>query len=136
MTEVTSTTSSTYAAAAQSTATASMAKANVDYESFLRLLVAELKNQDPTEPVDSTEYIAQLASFSSVEQSIQTNAKLDDLIQMGYLQQAGSIIGRTLTSPDGDVTGVIDEVRVFDDGIVAVLEGGEQVVVSGGVTIS
>lgn len=133
MTEVTSATST---AASSTAATASTAKANVDYESFLRLLVAELKNQDPTEPMDSTQYIAQLASFSNVEQGIQTNTKLDDLIQMGHLQQAGSIIGRTLTSPEGDVSGVIEEVRVFDDGIIAVLESGEQVVVSGGVTIS
>jgi flagellar basal-body rod modification protein FlgD len=132
MTEVTSATSAT----SNSSAATSVAKANVDYESFLKLLVAELKNQDPTEPMDSTQYIAQLASFSNVEQGIQTNTKLDDLIQMGHLQQAGSIIGRTLTSPEGDVSGVIEEVRVFDDGIIAVLEGGEQVVVSGGVTIS
>jgi flagellar basal-body rod modification protein FlgD len=133
MTEVTSATSTASQAAAATNATA---KANVDYDSFLRLLVAELKNQDPTEPMDSTQYIAQLASFSNVEQGIQTNDKLDDLIQMGHLQQAGSIIGRTLTSPEGDVSGVIEEVRVFDDGIIAVLENGEQVVVSGGVTIS
>lgn len=133
MTEVSSATSTTTNSGATATAAA---KANVDYESFLKLLVAELKNQDPTEPMDSTQYIAQLASFSNVEQGIQTNTKLDDLIQMGHLQQAGSIIGRTLTSPEGDVSGRIDEVRVFDDGIVAVLEGGEQVVVSGGVTIS
>ena len=116
--------------------TASTPKVGVDYNSFLKLLVAELKNQDPTEPMDATQYVAQLASFSNVEQAIQTNAKLDDLIQMSYLQQAGSIIGRTLTTPDGAVTGKIDEVRVFDDGIVAVLDNGEQVLVSGGVTIS
>lgn len=133
MTEVTGVSNTTSAAQTQN---ASAAKANVDYQSFLKLLVAELKNQDPTEPVDSTQYIAQLASFSNVEQGIQTNSKLDDLIQMGHLQQAGSIIGRTLTSPDGDVTGVIEEVRVFDDGIIAVLDSGDQVVVSGGVTIS
>ncbi|WP_223478934.1 flagellar hook assembly protein FlgD [Oricola indica] len=130
MTEVTSATSAT------STAAVSTAKSQVDYESFLKLLVAELKHQDPTEPMDSTEYVAQLATFSNVEQGIQTNNKLDDLIQMSYLQQAGSIIGRTLTTPDGEVTGEIKEVRVFDDGIAAVLENGEQVVIGGGVTIS
>lgn len=130
MTEVTSATSTT------STAAVSTAKAQVDYESFLKLLVAELKNQDPTEPMDSTEYVAQLATFSNVEQGIQTNNKLDDLIQMSYLQQAGSIIGRTLTTSDGEVSGEIKEVRVFDDGIAAVLDSGEQVVVGGGVTIS
>lgn len=130
MTEVTSATSAT------STAAVSSSKVNVDYDSFLKLLVAELKNQDPTEPMDATEYVAQLATFSNVEQNINTNDKLDDLISMGYLQQAGSIIGRTLTSPDGEVSGKIEEVRVFDDGIIAVLDNGEQVVVDGGVTIS
>ena len=86
--------------------------------------------------MDATQYMAQLAPFSNVEQNIQTNNKLDDILQTSYLQQAGSIIGRTLTTPDGEVTGKIKEVRVFDDGIVAVLESGDQVVVGGGVTIS
>jgi len=126
----------TSATSTQSTAAPTGAKANVDYNSFLKLLVAELKNQDPTKPMDSTEYIAQLATFSNVEQGIQTNSKLDDLISMGHLQQAGSIIGRTLTTPDKSVTGTINEVRVFDDGIVAVLDSGEQVQVTSGVTIS
>lgn len=124
------------AAQTSSATTAAKAKSMVDYESFLKLLVAEMKNQDPTEPMDSTQYIAQLASFSNVEQAVQTNEKLDRLIQTGHLQQAGSIIGRTLTTPDGQVSGVIEQVRVFDDGVVAVLDSGEQVAVGGGVTIS
>jgi len=132
MTAVDATSSST----ATSAAAAKSSAATVDYNSFLKLLVAELKNQDPTEPMDATQYMSQLASFSNVEQNIQTNNKLDDLLQTSYLQQAGSIIGRTLTSPDGEVTGKIEEVRIFDDGIVAVLDTGDQVVVGGGVTIS
>ena len=71
----------------QTNAPTSSAKANVDYESFLKLLVAELKNQDPTQPMDSTQYMAQLASFSQVEQSIQTNTKLDQLLQASQLSQ-------------------------------------------------
>ena len=132
MTAVDATSSST----ATSAAAAKTSAATVDYNSFLKLLVAELKNQDPTEPMDATQYMSQLASFSNVEQNIQTNNKLDDLLQTSYLQQAGSIIGRTLTSPDGEITGKIEEVRIFDDGIVAVLDTGDQVVVGGGVTIS
>lgn len=132
MTAVDATGSSTAASAAKAKSSA----ATVDYNSFLKLLVAELKNQDPTEPMDATQYMSQLASFSNVEQNIQTNNKLDDLLQTSYLQQAGSIIGRTLTSPDGEISGKIEEVRIFDDGIVAVLDTGDQVVVGGGVTIS
>jgi flagellar basal-body rod modification protein FlgD len=122
--------------AAQTAATSAKSTVNVNYDSFLKLLVAELKNQDPTKPMDSTQFVAQLATFSNVEQNIQSNEKLDELLRAGFLQQAGSLIGRTLTTPDGSVSGVIKEVRVFDDGIVAVLETGEQVIVTGGVTIS
>ena len=58
------------------------------------------------------------------------------LLRSGYLSEAGSLIGRTLTTPDNAVSGTIEQVRVFDDGVVAVLNSGEEVVVSGGVTIS
>lgn len=121
---------------AQTSAASAAASNMVDYNTFLKLLVAEMKNQDPTNPMDSTEYVAQLANFSNVEQGVQTNKKLDQLLQFSSISQAGSLIGRTLTSPDGDVSGTIKEVRIFNDGVVAVLEGGEQVVVGGGVTIS
>jgi len=51
-----------------------------DFESFLKLLTAQLKNQDPLSPLDGTEFVAQLASFSSVEQQVATNTKLDALV--------------------------------------------------------
>ena len=51
-----------------------------DFETFLRLLTTQLQNQDPSKPLDSTEFVAQLASFSAVEQQINTNTKLDQLI--------------------------------------------------------
>ncbi|MBN2645750.1 MAG: hypothetical protein JXR59_09790 [Desulfuromonadaceae bacterium] len=47
---------------------------------FLTLLVAQLENQDPLEPQSNTEFIAQMAQFSSLEQQIDTNEKLDSLL--------------------------------------------------------
>ena len=119
-----------------SAATTSTTKASVDYQSFLRLLVAEMKNQDPTKPMDSTQYIAQLASFSQVEQSIQVNTKLDSLLQLTQLTQAGSIIGKTVTSADKSVTGVVDSVRLTSEGLVAVLDTGDNLLIGDGVSIS
>ena len=119
-----------------STTTTSAAKANVDYESFLKLLVAEMKNQDPTEPMDSSQYIAQLASFSQVEQSIQVNSKLDSLLQLTQLTQAGSIIGKTVTSADDSVSGVVNSVKLTREGLVAVLDTGDSLLIGDGVTIS
>jgi flagellar basal-body rod modification protein FlgD len=115
---------------------AALSKNQVDYQTFLKLLVTQMKNQDPTKPMESTEYVAQLASFSNVEQNVRTNAKLDQIMQISVVSQAGSLVGKTLTNADGSVTGKIEQIRIFDDGLVAVLEGGQEVVVRSGVTIS
>ncbi|MCG8271254.1 flagellar hook assembly protein FlgD [Aquamicrobium sp. NLF2-7] len=111
-------------------------KAMVDYNSFLKLLIAQMKNQDPTQPMDSTQYVAQLATFSQVEQSMQANTKLDQILQASSLSQATSLIGHSISSLDGEVSGIVKEVRLFSDGMVAVLESGEQVLVGPGISIT
>lgn len=118
-----------------SAATTASKKAALDYDTFLTLLVQQMKSQDPTDPMDATEQIAQLATFSQVEQTIQTNKNLESLLQSSTLNQAGSLIGRTLTSADGTITGVVQEVKVYSDGLMALLANGKQVVVGAGVTI-
>ena len=126
----------TSAQATASSSSGQLSKTQVDYQSFLKLLVAQMKNQDPTNPMDSTQYMAQLAAFSQVEQSVQMNTKLDQMLQSSTLEQAASIIGRTVTSADGETTGKVEEVRLISNGIVAVLEGGKEVTVGPGVKIS
>jgi flagellar basal-body rod modification protein FlgD len=110
-------------------------KTTVDYESFLKLLVAEMKNQDPTKPMESTDFVAQLATFSQVEQTVQSNSKLDQILQSTALSQAGSLIGREVTSADGKTKGVVNEVKVKSDGMVAVLQGGGEVKIESGISI-
>ena len=128
---VAATGSSTYSSSSDA-----VSKTQVDYQSFLKLLVAQMKNQDPTNPMDNTEYMAQLATFSQVEQSVQMNQKLDQMLQSSTLAQADSIIGRTITSADGATTGKVTEVRLISNGIVAVLEGGTEITVGPGIKIS
>ncbi len=111
-------------------------KTAVDYQSFLRLLVAQMKNQDPTNPMDSTQYVAQLAAFSQVEQSVQINSRLDQLLQASTLAQADALIGRNITSADGKVTGEVAEVRLTTNGAVAVLQDGKEVAMGPGVVIA
>ncbi|RUW00264.1 MULTISPECIES: flagellar hook assembly protein FlgD [unclassified Mesorhizobium] len=110
-------------------------KTAVDYQSFLKLLIAEMKNQDPTKPMDSTEYVAQLATFSQVEQSVQTNSKLDQIMQSSALSQADALIGRSITSADGKTTGTVASVKLASSGLIAVLQDGTEVPVGAGVSI-
>lgn len=75
-----------------------------NFNNFLNLLTTQLKNQDPTKPMDSNEMTAQLVQFANVEQNIGTNSRLDKLVKM---QQAGmassnlSYLGKTV-SFEGD----------------------------------
>jgi len=110
-------------------------KTAVDYQSFLKLLIAEMKNQDPTKPMDSTQYVAQLATFSQVEQSVQTNSKLDQIMQSSALSQADALIGRSITSADGETTGTVASVKLASSGLIAVLQDGTEVPVGAGVSI-
>ncbi len=132
------TTTSGVGSTAGTTATSSSSGsgASTDYDAFLQLLVTQLKNQDPTKPMDSTEYMAQLATFSQVEQSIQTNSKLDALLTSSAIEQANQLIGHTLTSSDGEASGKVASVRITSDGLVAMLDDGTEASVGAGVTIS
>ena len=110
-------------------------KTSVDYDSFLKLLIAQMKNQDPTQPMDSTQYVAQLATFSQVEQSVQMNTKLDSILQSSALSQADALISHSITSADGKTTGTVSEVRLSSTGLIAVLENGTEMAVGPGVTV-
>ena len=108
----------------------------VDYNTFLQLLVAEMKNQDPTKPMDSTQYVAQLATFSQVEQTVKTNTKLDALLTSAALTQVDGVIGRTVSTVDGTVSGVVTSVVITNEGAVAKLKGGEALLLGPGVVVS
>jgi flagellar basal-body rod modification protein FlgD len=125
----------TSAGAVTSTAVSDAKKASLNYDSFLRLLVAEMKNQDPTAPKDTSQYLAQLASFSAVEQGVNTNKKLDSMMTSMQLSQAHSLIGRTLTGTDGSLIGTIKSIEIGQAVSTAVLENGDRVVLTAGITI-
>jgi flagellar basal-body rod modification protein FlgD len=111
-------------------------EATLNYDSFLKLLVAQMKNQDPTDPIDASEQMSQLATFSSVEQAIKTNTHLESLIQETSMSQAAALIGKTITSADGTMTGVVKSVAINSDGLTAVLQNGDKVLVTTGISIS
>lgn len=94
----------TQPAPAPDTANASAATAASDFQSFLQLLTAQLRNQDPLSPLDSTQFVEQLASFSAVEQQIATNTKLDALAErlgVSAIDEASQWIGKDVEAASG-----------------------------------
>jgi flagellar basal-body rod modification protein FlgD len=98
ITSVQSGANTTTNAAAPTTSTAKSAA--MDKDAFLKLLVAQLSNQDPMNPVQGTEYVTQLAQFTAVEQSLAQSQKLDMLsAQLGGIanNEAVSLVGKQVT---------------------------------------
>ncbi|PWJ14479.1 flagellar hook capping FlgD N-terminal domain-containing protein [Jannaschia seohaensis] len=58
----------------------SAAALSSDFDTFLSLLTAQIRNQDPLQPADGTEYAAQLAQFANVEQAVRTNELLSEMM--------------------------------------------------------
>lgn len=66
----------------------------ISQEEFIRLFLAQLQFQDPLEPVDNREFLAQLAQFSSLEQSRQTSENTNTLLSMNAVTQALSLLNK------------------------------------------
>src|SRR5689334_22920574 len=135
---VTSATDST-SKSSSSTSPNPTASNSVDYNTFLQLLVAEMKNQDPTNPMDTSQYMSQFAQLSTVEQAMQTNSKLDALLSSQSLSQANGLIGKTVSFTDAtgaSFSGKVVSVSINADGSIATLENGTKVAVGPGLTIS
>lgn len=78
---------------------ASSNQLSADMNTFLKLLTTQLQYQDPLDPMDTAEFTNQLVQYSSVEQAIQTNSKLENLLALNVANlgaQAVSYIGKTV----------------------------------------
>ncbi|MBR0726567.1 flagellar hook assembly protein FlgD [Bradyrhizobium manausense] len=134
-TDTTSTNSSSSTSSTNSTSSSS----GVDYNTFLQLLIAEMKNQDPTNPTDTSQYMSQFAQLSTVEQAMQTNTKLDSLLSSQSLSQADGLIGKTVSFTDSTgatFTGKVASISINSTGSIATLQDGTKVAVGPGLTIS
>ncbi|NNE53782.1 MAG: hypothetical protein HKN30_15430 [Sulfitobacter sp.] len=74
-----------------------------DFETFLKMLTAQAQYQDPLEPIDSSEYAAQLAQFSMVEQQVLTNDRIAEMtaqLQVSNMSRVAGFIGMAARTSD------------------------------------
>jgi flagellar basal-body rod modification protein FlgD len=78
-------------------------------EEFMKILLTQLTYQDPLKPLDNQEFIAQLAQFSSLEQSRQLNSRVDTLLTIQSTTQAVALLNKTveINTPNGPAVGTV-----------------------------
>jgi flagellar basal-body rod modification protein FlgD len=92
--------SATQTAAGSTASTSDPTDALANESTFLQLLVAQLQNQDPESPQDGTQFVAQLAQFSSLEQELEMRQDLDTINT-----NVGTITSATTASSSGSTSG-------------------------------
>jgi flagellar basal-body rod modification protein FlgD len=70
--------------------------AGIAQEDFLRILLAQLRFQDPLKPVDNQQFVAQLAQFSALEINRQQSEKIDQLLTIQAADQSVALIGKSV----------------------------------------
>ena len=86
-------------------------------DTFLKLLMAQMSNQNPMEPTDDKEMLAQLAQFSTLEQMTSMAASQQSSAAATQMSQAVNLLGRTVTYLDRDglsQTGAVDQVSMVN----------------------
>ena len=111
-------------------------------DEFLSLLVTQMRNQDPLKPVSDTEFIAQMAEFSNLEQTKAMGGEIKELRQSNAFTQAASLMGknvRLLSGEDTFTKGIVTELEVMEGEVSVIVNGkayelGQVVKVSSGET--
>ena len=102
-------------------ATSQLDPQTIGKDTFLKLLVAQLKYQNPMEPVDSSQFMAQTAQFTMVEKLQAMAAQTDALVAGEASQRAAGLLGRQVTYLDDtgvEKTGVVTGTKFGTDGPV------------------
>jgi flagellar basal-body rod modification protein FlgD len=100
-----------------STATATPAKSRteMDKDTFLKLLVAQLRYQDPTKPMDGAQFVAETAQFTTVEVLQKLQESQAQLLSFQSTMLSSGLIGKTVTATGSDgteITGIVESARV------------------------
>ncbi len=96
-------------------------KQTLDKDDFLKLLVTQLSHQDPTQPMEDREFIAQMAQFTALEQITNLNKEFSSVARLIATSQAIGLLGKTVEIADGDSLSPGEVREVLGGGITAAI---------------
>ena len=96
---------------------ATNATSSIGLQDFLKILLTQLNYQDPLKPMDNQEFMAQMAQFTTLQQTQQLSEKIDQLVANQAALQSVGLIGRSvdITTASGVVTGSVTALALQGD---------------------
>lgn len=97
----------------------------LDKDAFLRIMIEQLKNQDPTSPMDSDKFASQLAQFTMLEQLTNLNSQFTEMLKLQQLNQGSAMLGKLVSLVDGEEvkTGLVEKVITQGNTVQLVVNG-------------
>jgi flagellar basal-body rod modification protein FlgD len=112
------------------------ASSKTDGQTFMKLLIEQLKNQDPMNPMQSNEFTQQMATLNSLQELVSLNQLMEESVSKSGLSQASSLIGNYVEGLDANnamVTGYVERVEVIEG--EPTLKVGDKLLLPGQVTL-
>lgn len=109
---------------------ASGAFGKMSSDDFIKVMMSELKNQDPFSPQDSAKLLEQLSSLRNIESQISLEKNLGSLVLQNQISSAGGVIGKLvegLTDDNDRVNGLVTSVRIADNKVYLELDTGNSI---------
>jgi flagellar basal-body rod modification protein FlgD len=109
--------------------TTAITNAGISQDDFLRILLTQLKFQDPTKPVDNKDFMAQLAQFSALEINRQQSDKVESLLAVNAGTQGIALIGRQVevAASNGSTVGSVSAISISNGEIRLTVQGSSAV---------
>jgi flagellar basal-body rod modification protein FlgD len=103
---------------------------NLKPQDFIKMMVTQLQNQDPTSPTKNEELLAQMSQIGQLQSTSTLTDSLKTMVLQNQIGSAGNMIGKTvegLDDQDKSVKGIVNSVRVEDNNVVLELDNGNKV---------
>jgi flagellar basal-body rod modification protein FlgD len=113
--------------------TATNTAPTLNQSQFFQLLLAQMQNQDPLQPMDSSDFVTQLSQFSQLQTSQQLNTTMASFVAMQGMSQGAALIGKPVTYDPGTgvlAKGTVDSVAIDNAGNVTLQVGNQSVALS------
>lgn len=101
-------------------------------DAFFKILITQLQNQDPLNPMEDRDFVAQMAEFSSLEKTEKVYSLLEEKLSSNQVIKNSNLIGKEITATVEDIKlkGVVKAVKSQGEQIFAVLDNGSEVDIS------